>query len=84
MADHRISLGAPTPLVVKGGYVYTLHEGLPFEEALKAVTINAAKILRIADRVGSLEVGKDGDVVVLGRKLFDLESKVLYTTVTVE
>ncbi len=35
----------------------------PFD-ALKAITINPAKHLGIADRVGSLEVGKDGDVVV--------------------
>jgi imidazolonepropionase-like amidohydrolase len=38
---------------------------LPEEEALKAVTINAAQILGVADRVGSLEPGKDADVVIL-------------------
>ena len=32
--------------------------------ALQAITINPAKHLGVADRVGSLEVGKDGDVVV--------------------
>jgi len=58
-----------------------IREGLPFEEALKALTINAAKILGIADRVGSIEVGKDGDVVVLSRRPFDIEAKVLYTIV---
>ena len=35
----------------------------PFQ-ALQAITINPAKHLGIADRVGSLEVGKDGDVVI--------------------
>ncbi|MHA1398341.1 MAG: amidohydrolase, partial [Candidatus Heimdallarchaeaceae archaeon] len=39
-------------------------EGLPINEALKAVTINAAEMLGIADRVGSIEVGKDADIVV--------------------
>ncbi len=39
--------------------------GLSEEEALKAVTINAAQILGVADRVGSLEPGKDADVVIL-------------------
>ena len=34
------------------------------EEALKMITLNAAKQLGIEDRVGSLEVGKDGDVVI--------------------
>ena len=36
--------------------------GLSFEEALASVTLDAAKIAGVADRVGSLEVGKDGDV----------------------
>ena len=35
----------------------------PFE-ALKAITINPAKQIGIADRVGSLEVGKDADIVI--------------------
>lgn len=39
-------------------------EGLPMEEAWKAITINPAEALGIADRVGSLEPGKDGDVVI--------------------
>ncbi|MFC2165035.1 amidohydrolase family protein [Acidobacteriota bacterium] len=39
--------------------------GLPEEEALKAVTINAAEILQVADRIGSLEPGKDADIVIL-------------------
>ncbi len=38
--------------------------GLPYEDAWRAITINPATTMNIADRVGSLEVGKDGDVVV--------------------
>ena len=38
--------------------------GLPMEEAWKAVTINPAEILGVADRVGSLEPGKDADIVI--------------------
>jgi hypothetical protein len=38
--------------------------GVPEDEALKFVTLNAAKQLRIDDCVGSLEVGKDADFVV--------------------
>jgi imidazolonepropionase-like amidohydrolase len=41
-----------------------VREGMPEEEALKAITVNAAEIIGVADRVGSLEVGKDADVVV--------------------
>jgi len=38
--------------------------GLPKEEAWKAITINPAEVLGVADRVGSLEVGKDADIVI--------------------
>lgn len=38
--------------------------GLAYEEALRSITINAAKVLGIDDRVGSLTVGKDADVVI--------------------
>ncbi len=38
--------------------------GLPKEEAWRAITINPATHMGIADRVGSLEVGKDADVVI--------------------
>ncbi len=38
--------------------------GLPLDAAWRAITINPAKALGIADRVGSLEAGKDADVVV--------------------
>lgn len=38
--------------------------GLTFEESLATCTIDAAKILKIADRVGSIEVGKDADIAM--------------------
>lgn len=42
----------------------TKYGGVPEQEALKFVTLNPAKQLRIDDRVGSIEVGKDADLVV--------------------
>ncbi len=44
--------------------------GLPFDETLKAMTINPAEVLGIEDRVGSLEEGKDADFVVLNDEPF--------------
>jgi imidazolonepropionase-like amidohydrolase len=38
--------------------------GLTFDEALATITIDAARILGIEERVGSLEVGKDGDLAL--------------------
>ena len=43
---------------------FAVSEGLPYEEAWKAITINPATQIGIGDRVGSLEAGKDGDVVI--------------------
>ena len=43
-----------------------VNAGLEEEEAWRAITINPARATGIADRVGSLEVGKDGDVVIWG------------------
>ena len=38
--------------------------GLTFDQALASVTINAAKLIGVADRLGSLETGKDGDLAL--------------------
>jgi len=48
-----------------------VREGMPEDQALKAITINAAEIIGVADRVGSLDVGKDADVVVFSGHPFD-------------
>ncbi len=50
--------------------------GMAEEEALRAITINGARIAGIADRVGSLCVGKDGDVVIYSGHPFDYKSSV--------
>ncbi len=55
--------------------------GMDRMEALKAVTSNAAELLKIEDRVGSIAVGKDGDVVVLDGDPLSTFSHVVYTVV---
>jgi imidazolonepropionase-like amidohydrolase len=50
--------------------------GLADVAALRALTLDAAEMLGIADRVGSLEVGKDGDVVVFDGDPLDLAAPV--------
>lgn len=52
-----------------------VREGMKEEDALAAITINAAEILGIADRLGSLERGKDADVVVWNGHPLDIKSK---------
>ncbi|MGD9317554.1 MAG: amidohydrolase [Anaerolineae bacterium] len=51
-----------------------VREGMPEEEALKAITINPAKIIGVDDRVGSLEMGKDADIVVFSGHPFDYQA----------
>jgi imidazolonepropionase-like amidohydrolase len=53
-----------------------VEEGVSVEEALKAVTINSARIMGIEKRVGSLEKGKDADMVVLSGPPFAGGSRV--------
>lgn len=50
--------------------------GLPEEEALKAVTINAAEMLGVADKVGSLEVGKQATLIITTGTPLDMTSNV--------
>jgi imidazolonepropionase-like amidohydrolase len=53
--------------------------GLPEEEALKAVTINAAEFMGIADKVGSLEVGKEGTLLITSGTPLDMTSTIIQT-----
>lgn len=48
--------------------------GLTKEEALSAITLNAAKILGIDDRTGSIEVGKDANIVVSTGDILDMRT----------
>ena len=50
--------------------------GLPYDAALKAITITPAEILGVADRVGSIEVGKDADLRILDGDPLELRTKV--------
>ena len=50
--------------------------GMDEYDALRAITINPAEHIGIADRVGSLEVGKDADVVILDGSPFTVEGEV--------
>ena len=55
--------------------------GLPHDEALRALTLNAAEILGIADRIGSIEPGKIGNLVIARGD--PLEVKTVFTHVII-
>lgn len=48
--------------------------GLSKEEALAAITLNAAKVLGVADKTGSIEVGKDANIVISEGDILDMKS----------
>ena len=55
---------------------YAVAFGLPYEEALKAVTINPAEIWGVADKLGSLDVGKTANVVIATGDPLDVKTDV--------
>ncbi|TMI68741.1 MAG: amidohydrolase [Bacteroidetes bacterium] len=51
--------------------------GLSKEEALQAITLNAAKILGVSDKTGSIEVGKDANIVICEGDILDMKSSIV-------
>ena len=51
--------------------------GLTKEEALSAITLNAATILGIADKTGTIETGKDANIVVSEGDILDMRTNII-------
>lgn len=75
--DHPVSLIASLPLCAG----LAVKAGLPLEEGYRAITINAAEICGVADRVGSLEVGKDADIAIFTGNPMEIFTRTLYTII---
>jgi imidazolonepropionase-like amidohydrolase len=88
MATAAVLVEAGIPVALQSGYeayvpktrvvlfeaaVAAAH-GLPFDRALATITIDAARILGVEDRVGSLEIGKDGDLALYDGDPFEYTS----------
>ena len=70
MTDHPVIPIYTLPICA----AMAVRAGLPYFEALKAITISAAEIIGIDDRVGSLETGKDADLIIYSGNILSLES----------
>lgn len=75
--DHPVALIQYLPLCAGLAVRY----GLAEEDALKAITIHAAKICRVDERVGSLKKGKDADIAVFSGNPLEVFTKTLYTII---
>ncbi|MFZ5985732.1 MAG: amidohydrolase [Bacillota bacterium] len=58
-----------------------VREGMNKEEALKAITLYAAELTGIEDRVGSIEAGKDADIAIFDGHPFEIMSRVTTTII---
>ncbi len=86
---------AGIPIAIKSGYesyvpktrvvlfeaAVAASHGLGFDGALRSVTMDAATILDVADRVGSLELGKDGDVALYDGDPFEYTTHCVGTVI---
>lgn len=75
--DHPVSRIQYLPLCA----ALAAKEGLGEEAALRAITINAAKICRVDDRVGSLKEGKDADLAIFDGNPLHIGTSVCATVI---
>ena len=78
--DHPVSQIQTLPLCAG----LAVKAGLPMEEGFRAITIYPAKICGVADRIGSLEVGKDADIAIFDGNPMEIFTRTLYTIINGE
>ncbi len=72
--------GAGQGGAVRTGNVYVPEERISVEEALQAYTLGSAHVAFLDERVGTLEVGKEADLVVLSQDLFTVPHELIGAT----
>lgn len=75
--DHPVSLIQHLPICA----AMAVKKGMEPMEALSAITIHASQICRVDDRVGSLEEGKDADIVIFDGSPLEIATETLYTVI---
>ncbi len=80
MTDHSVTPIEQLPLCA----ALACKAGMEIEDALRAITINPAEILGVSDRIGSLEVGKDADIVIWSEHPFIITARPLYVIINGE
>lgn len=79
-AGVKVALITDHPFLPIGGLrleaALAVREGLPYDAALRAITLSAAEIIGVAGRVGSIDAGKDADLVIFSGDPFAIATKV--------
>lgn len=75
--DHPVSLIQSLPVCAG----LAVKAGLPLEEGFKAITVYPAQICGAADRLGTLEPGKDADIAIFDGNPMEVFTKTLYTII---
>lgn len=78
--DHPVTLIQYLPICAG----LSARAGLSMEDAYKSITINAARICRVDNRVGSLEPGKDADIAIFDGNPMNTFTNTLYTIINGE
>ncbi|PSR23024.1 MAG: amidohydrolase [Sulfobacillus acidophilus] len=87
LANHgvKVSIITDHPVVPEQYLVVSaalaVREGMQEPDAIRAITQTAAELCGVGDRIGSLEAGKDGDVVIWDGHPFEYKSKVSKTII---
>ena len=78
IAIHTDDFITPSRLFLRSGAM-AVRGGMSEAGALRALTLEPARMLKLDDRIGSIEVGKDADLVVLSGAPFSIHTQVLET-----
>jgi imidazolonepropionase-like amidohydrolase len=78
VAIHTDDFVTPSRLFLRSGAL-AVRGGMSEAGALRALTLNPARMMRLDERIGSIEVGKDADLVLLSGPPFALDTQVLET-----
>ena len=69
--DNIITNAGEGKAPIEGAFrTIVLKAGIPLEDAIKMSSLTPARIMHVDDRKGSLEVGKDADIVIYNQDLF--------------
>lgn len=75
--DHPVSLIQSLPMCVG----LSVKHGLSLEDGFRAMTVNAAEICGVSERIGSIEPGKDADIAVFDGNPMEVFTNTLMTII---